>query len=194
MIRRIIFRSGSEANTNCAANHGAISVTDLKTLLDHKKIHLVFEWSLWLKAVLALSEIVAGLAAYFVPQPLFLTFVLWVTKSEFAEDPHDLVANFLLHAVQNISVGTQKFAAVYLLAHGVVKLWLIVGLLRERLGYFPVSIAVFGLFIVYQVYRYTFTHSVWLLLITALDLVIIVITWHEYRYLRKERKTALPAS
>jgi uncharacterized membrane protein len=170
---------------------GAISVIDLKKLLDHKKIHLIFEFSLWLKAIFALSEIAAGAATYFVPQHLFVDLVLWVAKDEFAEDPHDLVANFLLHTVQNISVGTQKFAAVYLLAHGVVKLWLIVGLLRERLWYFPVSIMVFGLFIVYQVYRYTFTHSIWLLLITALDIVIIVITWHEYRYLRKQRETAL---
>lgn len=162
---------------------------DLKKLLDHKKIHLFFEFSLWLKGIFALSEIAAGFAAYFVPRHLFLDLVFWVTKDEFAEDPHDLVANFLLHTVQHISVGTQKFAAVYLLAHGVVKLWLIVGLLREKLWYFPVSIAVFGLFIVYQAYRYTFTHSVWLLLITVLDIVIIVITWHEYRYLRHARKT-----
>jgi uncharacterized membrane protein len=168
-------------------------VTDPKKLLDHKNIHLVFEWSLWLKAILALSEIVAGLATYFVPQQLVLTFVLWVTRKEFAEDPHDLVANFLLHAVQNLSIGARKFAAMYLLAHGVVKLWLIIGLLRERLWYFPVSIAVFGLFIVYQVYRYTFTHSIWLLLITVLDIVVIVITWHEYRYLRGERKTVMPS-
>jgi uncharacterized membrane protein len=167
---------------------GAICVTDLKKLLEHKNIHLVFEWSLWLKAMLAVSEIAAGLATYFVPQQLFLTFVLWVTRKEFAEDPHDLVANFLLHAVQNISVGAQKFAAAYLLAHGVVKLWLIIGLLRERLWYFPVSMAVFGLFIVYQGYRYTFTHSIWLLLITMLDIVVIFITWNEYRYLRKTRQ------
>jgi Predicted membrane protein (DUF2127) len=40
--------------------------------------------------------------------------------------PHDLVANFILHAVQNFSVSTQKFAAFYLLAHGIIKLWWLV--------------------------------------------------------------------
>ena len=165
----------------------------LKTFLDEKKIHLVFELSLWFKAIFAVSEIVAGAATWFVPQQLFLTLVLWVTRDEFAEDPHDLVANFILHTVQHLSVGTQKFAAIYLLGHGVVKLWLIIGLLRERLWYFPISIIVFGLFIAYQVYRYTFTHSVSLLLITALDILIIALTWHEYRYLRKERQTATNA-
>jgi uncharacterized membrane protein len=163
-------------------------------LIDEKKIHLVFAWSLWTKAALALSEIVAGAVMYFVPKQFFLTFVLWVTRDEFAEDPHDFVSNLLLHSVQNISVGTQKFAALYLLAHGVVKLWLIIGLLRERLWYFPVSIVVFGLFIAYQVYRYTFTHSVWLLLITALDAAVIVITWHEYRHIRGQRRMAVPSA
>ena len=162
----------------------------LNKFLDEKKLHLVFEVSLWFKAVFAFSEIVAGVAAYFVPRQMVLTLVLWVTRKEFVEDPHDLVANFLLHTVQHLSVGTQEFAAVYLLGHGVIKLWLIVGLLRERLWYYPVSLVVFGAFVVYQLYRYTFTHSIWLLLITALDVVIIALTWHEYRYLRNKRSVA----
>ncbi|MEX3985297.1 DUF2127 domain-containing protein [Paraburkholderia sp. EG287A] len=166
----------------------------LKELLDEEKLLLVFELSLWFKAIFAVSEIVAGVATWFVPHRLFLTLVLWVTKDEFAEDPHDLVANFPLHTVQHLSVDTQKFAAIYLLGHGVIKLWLIVGLLREKLWYFPVSIIVFGLFIGYQVYRFTFTHSVWLLLITALDVVIVALTWHEYRYLRNEREAVVSNS
>jgi uncharacterized membrane protein len=182
----------NECNAQC--NPWDISMTGLNRLLDEKKLHLVFEVSLWFKAVFALSEIVAGVVAYLVPQRLFLTFVLWVTREEFAEDPHDLVANLLLHTVQHLSVGTQEFAAIYLLAHGVIKLWLIIGLLRERLWYYPVSMAVFGLFIVYQLYRLTFTHSIWLLLITALDVVILALTWHEYRFLKNARKTTTSIS
>ena len=160
-----------------------IAVMGSNRFLDEKKIHWIFDVSLWFKAVFALSEIVAGVVAYFVPQRLFLTLVLWVTKQEFAEDPHDFVANSLLHAVQHLSVGTQRFAAAYLLAHGVIKLWLIVGLLRQRLWYYPVAMVVFGAFVGYQLYRYTFTHSIWMQLITALDAVIIALTRHEYRYL-----------
>lgn len=166
----------------------------LKQFLDEKKLHLAFEVSLWFKAAFALLEIVAGIATYFVSQQFFLTLVTWVTREEFAEDPHDLVANFLLHSVQHLSVGTQKFAAVYLLAHGVIKLWLIIGLLRERLWYYPVSMAVFGMFIIYQLYRFSFTHSIWLLLVTALDGVILALTWHEYRYLRNARKIVIARS
>jgi uncharacterized membrane protein len=160
-----------------------------RRLLDERKIHLVFEVSLWLKGAFALSEVIAGVAAYFISQQFLLAIVLWVTKEEFAEDPHDIIANSLLHAAQNFSVNTQKFVAVYLLGHGVIKLWLIIGLLRRRLWYYPVAMIVFALFIAYQLYRYTFSHSVWLLLITVLDIIVIALTWHEYRFMRSAPQT-----
>jgi len=162
---------------------------DARGIWSQRTIHLLFEVSLWLKGVFALSEVIAGVAAYFISQQFLLSIVLWVTKEEFAEDPHDLVANFLLHAVQNISISTQKFAAFYLLGHGVIKLWLIIGLLRRRLWYYPVAMVVFALFIAYQLYRYTFTYSVWLLLVTVLDIVVIALTWHEYRFLHGAPQT-----
>jgi len=62
---------------------------------------------------------------------------------------------------------------------------LIIGLLREKLSYYPVAIAVFALFIAYQLYRFSFTHSIGLMLIAMVDVVVIGLTWHEYKYLRR---------
>jgi uncharacterized membrane protein len=76
------------------------------------------------------------------------------------------------------------------LSHGVVKLWLIIGLLRQKLWYYPLAAAVFGLFIVYQLYRYSFTNSLWLLVLSAVDVAVIALTWHEYRYLRSGLSSA----
>jgi uncharacterized membrane protein len=70
-------------------------------------------------------------------------------------------------------------------ADELAELWLIVGLLRQKLWYYPVAIVVFSLFAVYQLYRFAFSHSVWWLLITAVDLIVIGLTWHEYKYLRR---------
>lgn len=156
-----------------------------RSFLDEKRIHLIFEVSLFLKGAFAFFEIVGGVVVYFLPQYLVLDVVAALTQAELAEDPRDLVANYLLHAAQHLSVGTREFAAIYLLSHGAIKFWLIVGLLRERLWYYPTAMIVFGLFIVYQLYRFSFTHSVFLLLLTALDVVVIVLTWHEYGYLRR---------
>lgn len=168
--------------------------TDKRRSPGEKNLHLLFELTLGFKAVFAIAEIAAGVATWLVPQRYFLALVLWVTRDEFAEDPHDLVANLLLHTVQHLSVDAQRFAALYLLGHGVIKLWLVAGLLREKLWYFPVSIVIFALFIAYQTYRFTNTHSVWLLLVTALDVVVIALTWHESRYLQNSREIAAPGS
>ena len=162
-----------------------MSVSSVKRYLgNERRIHTLFRVSLWLKGAFALAEVLTGVAAFFVSKPFLLNFALWITKGELVEDPNDFGANLVLHSVRHLSVDAQRFAGVYLLGHGVIKLWLIVGLLRERLWYYPTALGLFVLFIVYQLYRYAFTHSIWLLAVTALDLLVIALTWHEWRYLR----------
>lgn len=157
-----------------------MSVTSIRSYLgDERRIHALFKVSLWLKGAFAVWEIAAGVAAFFVSKQFLLNIVYWI-RDELIGDPHGV----LVHSVQHLSAGTQHFAGIYLLAHGIIKLWLIIGLLRERLWYYPVALVAFALFIVYQLYRYAFTHSVWLLAVTALDLIVIALTWHEWRYLK----------
>ena len=153
-------------------------------LFNQGRVHVVFEISLIFKGFFAFGEVTAGVFAYFVNRHFLLNLTDAVTRMELSEDPRDFVANHVLHFAQALSVGSQHFAAIYLLIHGVIKLWLIVGLWRKKLGYFPVAIAVFVLFIVYQIYRFSLTHSLILLLITVVDLGVIGLTWLEYRHLR----------
>ncbi|MDQ2954743.1 MAG: DUF2127 domain-containing protein [Pseudomonadota bacterium] len=156
-------------------------------VFDEKNLHRAFEIGLILKGIFALLEILAGIVAYFISQNFLLNLVRAVFHEELEGDPHDFVANFLIHSAQNFSVSTQLFTSVYLLGHGVIKAVLIAGLLRGKLGYYPAAIVVFMLFVVYQIYRYSITYSIWLLLITLLDIVVIWLTWHEYRYMREHR-------
>jgi uncharacterized membrane protein len=72
-----------------------------------------------------------------------------------------------------------------LLSHGLIKLLLAAGLLSEKLSAYPVAIAVFVLFAIYQLYQFYFSHSSLLMLLTVFDLVVIVLTWHEYRVVRQ---------
>lgn len=161
-----------------------------------KEIRFVFVASLILKGLFAFAETISGIGAYgisfagnvitgFLPQEFLLNFVQGITQEELLENPGDIVANYLLQAAQALSVNTLHFAALYLLVHGVVKLWLVIGLLRKRLWYYPTALVVFCMFIVYQAYRYTFTHSLALVFITIIDLVVVGLTWHEYQYLKR---------
>ena len=153
--------------------------------LNEKTTHFLFQLTLLCKGLFAVAEIFTGIGAFFVTQQFVFQVVERLTQLELLQHPHDLIANYLFTAAQHFSVSTRNFTAAYLLSHGVVKLWLIVGLLREKLGYYPLEIAVFGAFIVYQLYRFSLTHSPWLIAITVIDVLVIALTWHEYRYLRR---------
>lgn len=72
--------------------------------------------------------------------------------------------------------------ASYLLTHGIVKIVLVAGLLRNRLWAYPAAIAVFTLFGLYQIYYLLQAYSVWLLALTLLDAAVILLTWHEWEY------------
>ena len=166
-------------------------MSGIKRLSNEKSIHLAFEISLLLKGLFALGQIIGGITAFFVTKEFLLRAATLLTQEELLEDPRDLIANFLIHSAQKLSVNTQHFMAVYLLTHGGIKLWLIFGLVRQRLWYYPTAMVVFGLFIAYQLYRFSFTHSVWLLFITAVDVVVVALTKHEYQYLRGVSQTAV---
>jgi uncharacterized membrane protein len=165
-------------------SHALLKMTGIKRLFDQNRVHFAFEISLMFKGAFALAEIATSIFAYVVTTQFLLDLARVITRTELTEDPRDFVANYLLDAAQGLSVSSQHFTAFYLFNHGVVKFWLIIGLWQKKLGYYPAAIAVFGLFILYQLYRYSFAHSLLLLLITALDVAVIGLTWFEYQHLR----------
>jgi uncharacterized membrane protein len=73
------------------------------------------------------------------------------------------------------------FGAIYLLAHGLVKVILVAALLKNQLWAYPWTIGFLGVFIVYQLYRLSLKPSVGLTALTIFDAVIVWLTWREYR-------------
>ncbi len=150
-----------------------------------KNIHLVFEISLIFKAIFASLEILAGVMVYFISPSVLSRFLISLTESDIFDTKPDALVMYLTRTAESISIGSTHFAAFYLLSHGAVKLFLIIGLLRKKLWFYPASMFVFGIFIVYQLHRFSYTHSSWLLVLTVLDILVIWLTWHEYNFLKR---------
>lgn len=153
-------------------------------------IHRAFRVSVILKGLHALVEIAGGLVFFFVSAPTILRWVNVLTRDELTEDPRDLIATYLLSAAQHLTGATEAFYAIYLVSHGLIKVVLVIGLLREKLYAYPLSLAAIGGFIVYQLYRYSYTHSAGLIVLTIFDLIVMVLVWHEWRLLRKHSRVA----
>lgn len=149
---------------------------------ERKVEHTLFLFSVWVKGVAGLAETIGGLLVLLITQKVLDSFVFFLTAPELAEDPEDRIANYLSNAIQHFSADTKVFASVYLVIHGLIKLFLVAGLLQNRLWAYPLSLWFLGFFIVYQCYRYTHTHSIWLVLLTVVDLVVVFLIWREYQW------------
>lgn len=153
-------------------------------MVQERSIHRIFEVSVFLKGGHALIECVGGILLALVSTRSITDFVGRATQHELSETNPDLIAMTVLRWSQGFSVETQHFYAYYLLSHGVVKLLLVIGLLREKYWAYPASLIVLGLFIAYQLYRYSFTHSPMLIALSVFDVLVIGLVWHEYRLMR----------
>ena len=157
--------------------------------MQEKRIHQIFIVSVLFKGAHAVIETVSGLLLYFVSTHTIVHSLNRWSYGELAEDHNDWIANHLLQFARTFSVAEHHFYAFYLLSHGIIKGILVIGLLREKLWAYPASFAVFGAFIAYQLYRYSYTHDIALILLSIFDLFVIYLAVHEYRLLRKHLPT-----
>ena len=132
-------------------------------------------------------ELVGGALLLFVPPDKLKQLAILVTQPELTEDPDDFISNHILQGAAGLTDHVVLFAALYLLAHGVVKVVLVVALLLDKLWAYPWMIALLAIFILYQLYQLTQTPSLGLAALTVFDILIVVLTWHEYGRQRHRR-------
>jgi len=148
-----------------------------------------FKIGLVLKGLDGILEVIGGLLLLFLSPAAIEHIVRMLTAHELSEDPHDLIARYLLHTASHLTTSTTLFGAIYLLSHGGAKIVLVVLVLRDKLWAYPWLIALLLAFIVYQLYRITAVHfSVGLAALTVFDAVLVWLTWREYQAKRAARQ------
>lgn len=144
-------------------------------------LHRAYLAGIALKGLDGLLEIFGGTLLALTGRPTIVRVVTSLTRPELAEDPHAFVAAHALHIAQNLAPGTQHFASIYLLAHGAIKVGLVVGLARGWRSAYPVALLLLTAFIGYQCVRLLRSHSLMLAAFTAIDIAIAVLIWCEWR-------------
>jgi uncharacterized membrane protein len=157
----------------------------LSSETDRKVLHETFRASIFLKGLDGILEIIGGAILCVVSPRQINRLVLLLTSHELSEDPRDIIANHLVEWARHISVNTKLFGSFYLVSHGIVKVAIVLLLWRGRLSAYPAAIVFFSVFIFYQVYRYSYSHSIWLIFLSGFDIIIIVLTWLEYLRMRR---------
>ena len=156
--------------------------------MNERRIHRIFQISILLKGAHAVIECIGGLVLALVSTSAIPRLVNALTQEELIEDPGDFVAIHLQVFASNFSVSSKAFYGFYLLSHGAIKLLLVAGLLRGKMWSYPASLAALALFIVYQLYRYSYTYSPGLILLSIFDVFVMALIWHEYGLVRHRIK------
>jgi uncharacterized membrane protein len=139
------------------------------------RLHQLFLLSVALKGIHAAIELVGGVALY-----LFSTDVIvrWLWE---ASRSNDWLAEF----ASSFSKPEHDFYAFYLVSHGIVNGAIVAGLLLRRRWSYHATFVVLTAFVAYQLYRYSFTHDIGLIVISIIDLIVMALAWHEYRLFKR---------
>jgi uncharacterized membrane protein len=149
--------------------------------------HKVFEISILLKGINGIIETIGGIFLLIIPVGTITRYVHEFFANEIAGDPTDLIANYVLNYSQTLTHKAEIFAAIYLLIHGVIKIWLIYSIYKNKLWAYPVAGVIFLFFIFYQAYEIFMRHSILLTLITLLDIIILLLLHSEYKRLKRKQ-------
>ena len=153
--------------------------------LVEREIHDAFLVGVILKGCNALLEVVLGTLLLFT-HVVTNTIIAFINYA-LVQDPDNFFSTHL-SALANLTPQAQFFGALYLLAHGIVKIFLVVGLLRKRAWAYPASITVLSLFMFYELVRTIQTNSIAILLLTIFDGVVVWLIWHEYSRIQKAKR------
>jgi hypothetical protein len=94
-----------------------------------------FEVGIILKGLDGLFEVIGGLLLLVVSPATIDRLITSLTQHELSEDPHDVLATHLLRTAHGLTGSAVLFGAIYLLAHGLVKVILVTALPKNQLGH-----------------------------------------------------------
>lgn len=143
--------------------------------------HQLFELGILIKGFTGVWYITSGLFFLFINKATLIGWFDALVQNELVEDPSDGFINFLTYALKNISSDAKTFAALYVLAHGLLNIFLVVQLYRKKDWAYLVIIWAMLISMPYQIYRISLHHSVVLAVITIFDAFFIMLTWREYK-------------
>ena len=148
-----------------------------------KNLFRLFEIGIVLKGLDGVLETVLGLLLLFTNvSDVVQAFV----QNELIEDPNDFFARHAQGLVA-FTPHAQFIGALYLLSHGLVKVFLSVGIMRKKLWAYPAGAAFFSIFAIYELIRGIGTHSPLLFAAFCFDATVIGLVLYEYRRLSGSR-------
>ena len=150
--------------------------------LDAKRIsHLVFVLTLLLKGALGVVQILSAVFIAFGLTDRAPALVRALFQRELSEDPTDFIASRFIALADKFPGSDTAFYGLYFTVHGLLHIAVVACLLLGLMWTYPMAIAVLLGFVAYQAVEWAAGGGVMLVILSAIDLVVIGLTIHEWR-------------
>jgi uncharacterized membrane protein len=154
-------------------------------IITEKTYSLLFKIGLSIKALIAIGEVTLGVLFYTTGTTTINKIFYFFAGNEVTEQPPDFYWTYVLHGYQSLVGNGQLLWAFIFLSHGILNLFLIFALLKNKIWAYPAAAAIFSLFVIYQLYNIFQAVSISLVLFTIVDVIVIGLVIHEYHYKRR---------
>lgn len=135
-----------------------------------------------MKGITATAEVILGILFLTISSQTVNKVIFFIFGDELMEQPRDPIWNFFLHGFNGLSTSVQHFWAFIFIAHGVVIMFLIVGLVKEKFWVYPIAAVIFICLAAYQIFHIIYAPSLILSVLTTLDILFIWLIIQEYKY------------
>jgi uncharacterized membrane protein len=133
------------------------------------------------KGIEGLFELTMAVALNFIKLETLRGTIVEYSLNHLTYDPDDWLATHLLAFAQHISLSQKIFTTIYLFAHGLLRIFMFVTLMKKKKWAFPVSMVLLALFFIYQVIHLVQHFSIGFALLSTVDPTLLVLVYIEFR-------------
>lgn len=132
-------------------------------------------------------QFIGGSALLLIPTQTLGRWIDYLMWHLISENPDNMIGRWLQHRSHHLSGHATLLVSLYMLSHGVIKLSLVFGLLKEKLWVFPFAFVGFGAILSVEMYH-IFFHFFWgFCILMSFDIFVLTMAILEYRKLKAER-------
>ena len=145
---------------------------------------MLFRYGMWWRIFYGILRIAFGLVVLKIVGSPLIDILKLLMGHELVEDPSDILFVFAQNILVQHPVYISYFLSVYFIFWGVLDVVLSYNLLRGKMWAFPASLLFIGGFVIYELLRFTHTHSFILLWVVCIDIAIFWLIRREYKKLQ----------
>lgn len=148
---------------------------------DPKTFSRLFLLSMWWRIGYGILRIMLGLALLRVIGKPLKNIMTTNMEHELLEKTPDFIFNAISRVLTAHDFSITYFLAFYFIFWGSIDAILSYQLIKDRIWAFPISLGLIGMFIIYSIFRLTYTHSLVLFSVILLDATIMMLIYREYK-------------